>query len=72
MPGQPFNPDDAGHDRIDDRWTSQKLAQAGYVFVNERCCNLCGTEVAWYEKFGATGRRQYLVLDTATLEVHEC
>lgn len=73
MPGHPFDPDDVGRDPIDDRWTSQKLAEHGYVFVNERCCTLCGTELAVYEQ-PATARhsRRWLFLDTATLEPHEC
>lgn len=62
-------------DRIDDRWTLSKLAAAGYEYSGERTCNRgCGEPVAFYKKPAAShkGRDGWLVLDPATLEVHDC
>lgn len=72
--GKPF--DDLGDmgARIDDRWTSQKLAQAGYEFQNERSCGLCQTTLAVYKKRQTSHRdkSKWLFLDSVTLEPHRC
>jgi len=66
--------DQLDSDRIDDRWTLDKLARAGYEYSGERPCRECHEPVAFYKKDGAShrDRTQWLALDPATLEVHGC
>lgn len=68
--------DDLGldNDKIDDRWTVDKLARAGYTFSGERACRECGEPVAFYKKpsTSLSGRDLWLVVDPATLEPHRC
>lgn len=65
---------DLSNARIDNRWTVDKLARAGYAFSGERPCNNCRESVAFYKKRGATDRErdQWLVLVPETLEPHHC
>lgn len=69
-----LTPDQLGDDRIDDRWTLDKLARAGYEYSGERGCRECHEPVAFYKKpsTSLSGRDVWLVLDPVTLEPHAC
>lgn len=66
--------DQLDSDRIDDRWTLDKLARAGYEYSGERPCRECHELVAFYKKASSkpAGRDLWLLVDPATLEVHGC
>lgn len=60
---------DLGGDKIDDRWTLDKLRRAGYQLEWERTCRTCGDEIEAYKRVGKPG---LLILNSAVLTPHRC
>lgn len=60
---------DLDTERIDDRWTLDKLRRAGYQLEWERSCRSCGDQIEGYRQ---ETTQRILVLDAAVLSVHDC
>lgn len=60
---------DLGGGRIDDRWTAEKLARAGYTQTGTRGCRSCGEPVEFWMRESLRGKA-YLVLDEGSLSLH--
>lgn len=61
--------EDLDTDRIDDRWTLDKLRRAGYEMEWAKPCRSCGDLIEAYKRVGKPG---LLILDDAVLSVHRC
>ena len=61
--------EDLDTDRIDDRWTLDKLRRAGYDLEWAKPCRSCGDLIEAYKRVGKPG---LLILDEAVLSVHDC
>ena len=60
---------DLDTDRIDDRWTLDKLRRAGYDLEWAKPCRSCGDLIEAYKRVGQPG---LLILNEAVLSVHDC
>ena len=60
---------DLGGDRVDDRWTLDKLRRAGYDLEWARTCRTCGDSI---ESYRHSSGKKWLLLDEAVLTPHRC
>lgn len=61
---------DLGGGVVDDRWTAEKLARAGYTHTGIRACRSCGERVEFYVREPRCGGKLWLILDEGSLAVH--